>query len=322
MRAAARSGHFFHSNYDANVDGHAILLPCLGWSFELQKQNRSRFNHALIPSMRPQQALESMNRHDDIAPSPVMVAACSSRSALALEEALCGILRVGDRQSFARLQSELLALVQTTLSATSSPDRPNDDEEETNHNNNNAAAAAVTVWFEPDPVSGWTFLHYCASTDDMPTRHWERLLQHCPVGPVIDDRTATTTPSPWPWAKPSWIFFCNTAWGNSSGKATSPRPALRDWSRYWRTAITPSWLPPPSTCTSTTGTDAGQLLFHVAVLEGDQNVAWSDDAGYLSSTTTIAFHEDVRSVRTFLRDFCLLLKKNVSSHGNIARRMN
>jgi hypothetical protein len=69
------------------------------------------------------------------------------------------------------------------------------------------------------------------------------------------------------------------------------------------------WPPPPSTCTSTTGNDAGQLLFHVAVLEEDHNAAWSDDAGYLSSTTTIAFHEDVRTVRTFLRDFCLLLQK-------------
>jgi hypothetical protein len=177
---------FFHSNYDANVDGHAILLSCLLWSFELQNQKRSRFNRAPIAWMRPQQALESMNWRDDIAPSPVMVAASSSYASRSA--------RVGDRQSFARLQSELLALVQITSSATSSPDRPDDEEEKTNHNNNNAAAAAA-VWFEPNPVSGWTFLHYCASTDDMPTRHWEQLLQHCPVGPVVDDRTATTTPS-------------------------------------------------------------------------------------------------------------------------------
>lgn len=36
--------------------------------------------------------------------------------------------------------------------------------------------------FAPDPVSGWTFLHFAASTD-LPTQHWEWILEHCEITP-------------------------------------------------------------------------------------------------------------------------------------------
>jgi hypothetical protein len=274
--------------------------------------------------MRPQKrARESKNRHDDMAPSPVMIAASSSsspsQSARALQHALRGILRGGNHQSFARLQSELLALVETTSSSASMPDRPNDDMEETNHNNyNNTAAAAAAVWFEPDPVTGWTFLHYCASTDDLPSRHWEWLLQHCPVV-VVDDRTAaTTTPSPLVALETALgetvvdIFLQHRLgqlkWQSDTSKARAAR-LVQVLEGRDRTVMAAAVWPPPSSGTSTTVADAELRLFHVAVQEEEDNAAWSDDAGYLST----AFHEDekVRTVRTFLRDFYLLLQKSL-----------
>jgi hypothetical protein len=266
-----------------------------------------------------------MNRHhDDMAPSPVMVAASSysssSQSARALQHTLRGILRGGNRQAFARLQSELLALVQTTSSTTTSssiPDRPNDDEEETNHNNNAAAAA---VWFDPDPVTGWTFLHFCASTDDMPSRHWEWLLQHCPV--VVDvDRTATTTmPSPFLALETALgetvvdIFLQHRLgqlkWQSDTSKARAARLVQVLEGRDRTVMAAAVWPPPPPRSgSSTTSADAELLQIHGVVQEEEENAAWSDDAGYLST----AFHEDenVRTVRTFLRDFYLLLQKTL-----------
>jgi hypothetical protein len=80
--------------------------------------------------------------------------------------------------TFAELQALLLA-------RTAQTDDDNDDDEK---------KKKAAVWYAPGRFdNSETFLHYCARTN-LPSRHWEWILEHCPAAVVSTTLSSSSSP--------------------------------------------------------------------------------------------------------------------------------
>jgi hypothetical protein len=212
--------------------------------------------------------------------------------------------------AFAQLQALLL------LARTAKTDDDDDDNDDDDEDINKKKAA---VWCEPDPVTGWTFLHYCASTD-LPSRHWEWLLAHCPTAAVV----STASSSPLVAHQTALgetvvdVFFQHRLgqlkWQSAHSKVHARR-LVAVLARADQTVI--AALP-------TTGAEIVQgqvvtapnepaMMIQPPAEEQEHQQQQLSPVSALSLSMlrhhVEAEHDDIRTARTFLRDLYLLLQK-------------